>query len=289
MRTDLAALLLVLCLGAPATAHDFWLEPRRFHLDVGEPALIELFVGHGGDRTPWGAGKSHVIAFESHSPEGRSDQYSGLAPSASIALAPLSAPGPHVIALESRSSLSTLPADRFTDYAREEGLRLAQDFRPSPRADAVRETYRRNAKTFVFAGRGAHGDDVHGDDMHVDGAVFTQPLGHALEIVPLVDPYALQDGERLPVEVRFGGEALADARIHIGRLDRPEDHHGTIATNSAGQAEIPLGREGRWFLGVAWSTPTPQDPSADFETIFASLTFGFNGGSPEATAAAPPG
>jgi hypothetical protein len=104
----------------------------------------------------------------------------------------------------------------------------------------------------------------------------TRALGHDLEIVPLVDPYALGVGDTLPVAIRASGEGLAGWPVRAG---------GTIGTSAApippqalttsagGRVAVRLTHDGHWFVAVQ-APPAANRTSALPVSPGATLTFG---------------
>lgn len=73
---------------------------------------------------------------------------------------------------------------------------------------------------------------------------FSKPIGHALEIIPLVDPTNLSAGGKLKVKILFKGEPLKDAIVSCiprgKELDTDFDPNHEAKTSESGEAELPL-------------------------------------------------
>lgn len=271
IRTAGAALLVAATLGGGgASAHDFWLQPQRYHVAPSAALSVDLLVGHGVDRTAWGQPASRVRRLESLGPTGA---WADLRPALASRrandqpiVAGFAEPGLHVLVLESLPAVSVLPAPRFAMYLREEGLEPIASLRERRGlADTPgRELYSRRAKALVRVGDGAY-----------DWAHVARPVGLDLEIVPLRNPYALAPGERLPVRVFYDGKPLAGALVKLIDLDADEKPYAMARTDRSGRAAFDVPREGAWLVNTVWSAPLSGDPRAEFQTVFSSLTFGW--------------
>ena len=257
----------LVALSAPALAHDFWMQPADFILDKPGPAAISMFVGHGAARDRWKVGNDHIVQFNSIGPDGlvKRDSTLRLNGGAFDAIVPLRQEGAYVIALQSKTTLSSLPAKRFNDYIDVEGITPIQTARRKAgdqNADG-RESYSRRAKTIVQVGP-------------VDEASIrqvTSPVNLKLEIVPLRHPQALAEGSIMPVQVLFQGKPLAGAFVKLTDLASDEKPVATARTNGAGKANFRIARAGKWQMNVVWSEPLRNNSDADFLTTFSSLSF----------------
>ncbi len=270
MRT-FVSLLLILCWAGPVGAHDFWLQPQRFRTGVRTPVPIALLVGHGANRAPWGVEARRVLMLRAVGPAGGVDHLGSLR-GRTVAEIPgmsFSSPGTHIVALQSGYSVSALPAVRFNNYLREEGLTPALALRARKRLSnsAGREIYSRRAKALVQVGSGGAAQP------HV-----ARPIGMTLEIVPGRDPYAPSRTNALPVQVLFEGRPLAGALVKLTNLAADEKPVATAVTDPRGRAVFTVPRAGSWLLNVVWTKPIKGDPRGDFDTTFSSLTFGYPAG-----------
>lgn len=251
--------------GSPASAHDFWLEPEKFRATANDPVDIRFTIGHAGEHEPWNlqlekvAALKDCLASECSSVDDIVPNTPGRRGRARVAL---KAAGTHILAFESRHSFSELAAPAFNEYAKKEGLSAILEDRAANAAENEpgRELYSRRAKTLIEAGAGP------GD---VSAAV-----GHTLEIIPLKDPYALRAGEALPFRVLFKGAPLSGATIDFDDLSDKLEPLQTAITDTNGAASFTIGGGGPFKLMTIWGVPLADRGRADYETFFASLTFG---------------
>lgn len=250
------------CVATPAPAHDFWIQPERFAAEAGQPLPITLKVGDGAEQQRSPIPLRRITKFGVMSASGFADQRAALSLGQGAADATLALPsGTHVVVLETdNGGRSRLPADRFNAYLEDEGLTPILEHRRRAGLTGVggSERYGRRAKAIVRLGAGA--------------SAATRAIGMTLEIVPQVDPYAADRGDPLPVQVRYEGAPLAGALVKLTRLDDGAVRE-THRTDGDGRAVFTAG-DGAWRLTTVWSKPLPAGEDADFETVFASLTFG---------------
>ena len=253
---------------APLTAHDFWLQPQSYWVRPGQKVPMSLLVGHGADRQRSGIAANRITLFRSVGPGGVTDRTRDLtlgnAADASMAFAK---PGTHVVYFATTNALSDLPAARFNEYAEAEGLStiLAQRLAAGKTDQPGREYYSRRGKAIVQVGPPGRGSLAY----------LNRPIGMELEIVPLSNPYAANGSPRMVVAVHYWGRPLAGALVKLTNLDadaKPTEMH---RTNKQGHAIFKTRTAGQWQYNVVWSRPLVGNVNAEFETVFASLTFGF--------------
>lgn len=259
-----AAALALALIASPAAAHDFWIELDRSKVAADEAVLTASFkIGEAANPEDWNTRVERIVALRSYGPDGKvRDQQAEITPgepgSATIRL---EGEGTHIVTLESTPSESDLPAAEFKDYAKHEGLAAVLAWREANGQSAKngRELYARRAKALVQLGS-KPSDTV------------SAPLGLSLEVVPERNPLLLKDGEPLPVRLYYRGKPLAGAMLRAEPLSAATPSASQI-TDSEGRARFALPRPGKWKIATVWSTPIVGNPKADFDTLFASLTF----------------
>lgn len=249
---------------ALSLAHDFWLEPDRFFLDVEGSQAVSIFIGHPDEKIRWDLQPERLIAVRRVSSHEVRDQFQYYQSGDPALTMQVDAPGLHWVTVETQDSISELPADRFNDYVEKENLTAIEMDRIRKRKveEAGIERYSRRAKTLVAVGDWEAGNDDH----------ITRPLGLTLEIIPALNPLSAEAGSPLPFEVRYRGQPLSGALIKIIRLDQDEEMR-KVVTGSDGRVIIPRPETGRWMYHVIWGSPLPDSYDQDYDTIFSSLTF----------------
>lgn len=267
------AIAAISTLAAPASSHDFWLEPDDYWIDPGKPETwLRFRIGHSDVNEPWRLVWDRLASLRTlangtiidHQADVvvRSGDNSG---GARLRL-PNVPGGTVIVSMESHHSLSDLPADRFNDYARKEGLKaiLAHREAIGQQAASGRELYSRRAKALLQLGPEPKGD-------------VTRPVGHTLEIVPEQNPYALKPGELLTVRVLYRGLPLSGALIDMRVLSPFSAEVAVRETDPEGRARFTLPAAGKVKINTVWGMPISGHAQADYETVFASLTFGYPG------------
>jgi uncharacterized GH25 family protein len=262
-------LALMLVAGA-AQAHDFWIQPSVFKTAPGKPVELRFLIGEPGAVEHWATEWQKVVSLQDYAPHGVTDRLASIRPlegkeptiERSDASFALSEAGTHMIAFTSAHAASDLDAPAFNDYVEHEGLALIREQRrlKDQTNQRGRELYSRRAKALVQVG------DVVTDTV-------SQPIGQTLEIVPTANPYSLKANQPLRVRVWFHGQPLAGATVVIESLSAEAKHGTPVLSDRDGMATFPHPGGGAWKINVVWSYPI-IDPRAEFETVFASLSFG---------------
>jgi uncharacterized GH25 family protein len=254
-----------------ARAHDFWLQPRTFRVDANATLPFTLEVGHGPLRQRSPIPMRRIERLDVIAPDGSTlDMRSRLHLGDDLGDgdAAFGKEGSYVIVLQTDDRAeSHLPAIRFNDYLRAEGLTPALALRESTRrmdADGS-ENYRRIAKAIVQVG-----------DAPADAQV-TRTLGLPLEIVPERNPCAMPRAATLPVRVDYEGLPLAGALVKLTDLANDAEPFEMRVTDAEGRAEFTLPAKGAWLLNVIWTKAKPAGGDTEFETVFSSLSFGLSG------------
>jgi len=261
--------LITLSLGlfaAPVMAHDFWLQPTRFQVGANAPLGATFLVGHAALRERWRNNDRGVVMKDVFA--GRAtDLRGGLRTGEVDLMTRFATPGIHVLGMQSNYAFSDLPAIRFNDYAKEEGLALitATRQRMGKSGAPGRERYSRRAKSLIQVGTQTVANQQQA----------TRPIGLKLEIVPDRNPYALDASRVLPVHVLYNGRRLANATVKLTNLGNDEKPFATAITDRAGRARFRIPEQGNWLLNVVWGEPVQGNLRFDFDTTFSSLTFGY--------------
>jgi uncharacterized GH25 family protein len=262
------ATIIGLSLAGTASAHDFWLQPQSWQTAPGNPLPFVVEVGHGSFRQQWGADGGHLLALNDLAHGGAVDVRPLFKPGGEVPhlTRTFRREGLHIVSLVSTNAASDLPAIRFNDYIKAEGLTPAIDART--RSGAMnsngRELYSRRAKALVQVGRPKSSDD----------ALATRALGLTLEIVPLRNPYSLGADHVLPIQILYEGRPLPGALVKLTSLEFDAKPLRVVRSDARGQAAFEVPPVGSWLVNVIWTKPIASR-GADFLTTFSSLTFGY--------------
>jgi uncharacterized GH25 family protein len=254
---------------ARLTAHDFWIEPSTFHPAVGSTVGARLMVGQGfrGDPLPRNPALIAKFVLAAESGETAVIGRSGDEPAGTAAIA---SPGLQWLGYRSSNSFVTLEPKKFEDYLREEGLEsiVAERARRGESEKPSRELFSRCAKA-LLSPPGA------------SGAGFDRALGFTLELIPEKNPDALRAGEELPVRLLFEGKPLEGALVVALPYEHP-DQKLSQRTDAKGRARLRLPQGGVWLVKAVHmvAAPAAEASRADWQSLWASLTFEIPSGSP---------
>lgn len=272
LRAALAALAMTSAGILPVQGHDFWVQPAAYWLLPGAEALFSLQVGHGPFRQRSLIPLSRILRFDGLGPDGTTIDmrpWLRLGGRMSDGAVDFHAPGTYILVLQTDArAYSLLPAIRFNDYLRYEGLTPALDYRERTHRMTMdgAEKYSRQAKALVQVGEPSGGQPQ-----------VTEPVGLVLEIVPDVDPYATPRPKTLPVHVLYEGHRLGGALVMLTNLEHDANPVEAHLTDRNGEVRFGMPAAGEWLLNVIWTQVAPASSDTDFETTFSSLSFGFPG------------
>jgi uncharacterized GH25 family protein len=243
-----------------AFAHDFWIEPSTYRPRVGTNLMASLRVGQEliGDAVARdssmierfivrdGAGERDIAGLERRDPAG---------------YLAVEHPGLAVIGYRSRPKYLEMPADKFEQYLKDEGLEtvIASRKRSGDSLKPSREIFSRCAKSIIFADGGG------------TGARFDTPLAFRYEIVPKTNPYQMKNDE-MNVVVLYDGKPLPNALVVAMHQEDPSLRL-RIRADAKGRVTFRLPKRGIWLIKSVQMIPAPAGSNADWESLWASLTF----------------
>jgi uncharacterized GH25 family protein len=271
-RSSLRAIAVLpwLCVASPSVAHDFWLQPDAYWVEAARSTPFTLQVGHGPYRQRSPIPPRRIVRFEAIAPGGAAIDIRNqlqLGQSSQDGAFQFLQPGTYVIALETDNrAQSHLPAIRFNDYLKVEGLTpaLEQRTRTHRLDEDGSENYSRCAKAIVQVGPAEPATQ----------SPTPKAIGLPLEIVPEQSPYATPRPASLPVHVIYEGRALAGALVKLTNLEHDEVPFEMHVTDATGRAVFTMPVSGSWLLNVIWTKVSPGSQETDFETVFSSVSFG---------------
>ena len=304
-RRLLRAALPVLLATGVASAHDFVLLPSTATPAIGVDFDVAMRVAEvfPGEVVPWRTG--HVLEFAVTDGRGRTDIESpALDGDPARARLRLRAAGTAVIALVTDPSYITLEAPEFTAYLKEEGHEAALAARRSARASAPgRERYTRHVKTILNpAGPNASValtrfglalEIVPEKDLSTLQPGGTLPVRVFFRSGPyangsLCASDAPEDAAPAAPETPApsGIQAPPGDSTTSGVPPTPPTHDGGTAPgggkgpyawcgrlDGAGRISVPIPRAGWQMLRTSKMIEIHDDPKADWQSYWASLTF----------------
>jgi uncharacterized GH25 family protein len=257
-----AVLLIILgaLIGSPALCHDFWIQPSSFHPALGSGLAVSLRVGQHFRGEPVPRMDPLIARFVLASAAGEA-AIGGLPGSDPAGFVRITSPGFLVIGYRSNRSPMTLEPEKFEQYLADEGLDRVLKVRAErgERGKPGVEVYSRCAKSLIAAnGVGESG--------------FDRVLGLNLEIVAEDNPVRPLGQARMRFRILYEGKPLAGALVKAIALDDPDS---TLALRSDrdGRVSFLLTRSGIWLVEAVHMVPAPRETGADWESLWASLTF----------------
>jgi uncharacterized GH25 family protein len=254
-----AALVIAVSVAKGAFAHDTWIAPRGFSAKAGDtvefdatshdtfPALDFAIapdrIARSGVRL---AGETRPLAVRRRG--ARSLELQAILPGPGIAVA----------WLELAPKRLELTPDKVAEYLEDIGRRAEAR---SPPKGRWRESYRKLMKTFVAVGDGSN-----------DGSA-AEPVGLALELVPLAHPSALHPGDALRLRLLKDGRPLAGLAVAAHHESTPRRFE---TTNAAGEVSFRLDGSGPWLF-AATELVRSTKPGLEWESQFTTLTLGIEG------------
>ena len=241
-------------------AHDMWIDPTTFVPEAGQIVGVRLRVGQDllGDPIP--RDPSLIREFVVEDREGRKPVV-GRGGSDPAGFVRASAPGLLVIGYHSNPATVELPAEKFNQYLKEEGLDAvgALRARRGQTGAGARELFSRCAKSLVSSGPAASG-------------ASDRALGFPLELLAERNPYALPRGEDLPIRLTYGKAPLAGALVVAINRQNPAQKIAA-RTGADGRVRLRLHQPGMWLIKAVHMVPASGGSGADWESFWASLTF----------------
>ena len=242
------------------TAHDMWIEPTAFVPELGEIVGVKLRVGVDFLGDPIPRNPALISQFISVDAAGRKPLIGrdGTDPAGLVRVAE---PGMLILGYRSNPSPVVLPAEKFNQYLKEEGLESIAAIRAGRNQtdSEAREVFSRCAKSLVFVGA-------------ADETAADRPLGFPLELVAERNPYSLGPGQELPVSLLYEGRPLAGALVvAINRLNPSAKLMARSDKN--GLVKFRLAERGAWLIKAVHMVPAPAGGNAEWASFWASLTF----------------
>lgn len=254
-------------LSYPLAAHEFWLMPAQFKINKAETNQVVFRVGEDFIGKIWEKRAERTLKLTHYTQKHTDDLTPSTFQSDAIPIdLTLDTEGTHLLAMESNNSFISLEADKFNHYLKEDGNEAIYHWREQNGTlnTASKENYRRCAKTLIQVGKKTDN-------------TFKRNTGMPLELIPLQNPYRLQQGDTLTVQVLFQGQPLANKMIltwHKKTADdaaKPETHY----TNAKGLLSFPLTQTGAWMVSTVHLMPVEHDPKVTYQSYWGNLTFGF--------------
>ena len=244
----------------PAAAHDFWIQPSRFRPAVGDVVQLRLFVGPNFEGEPLPRIPQLLSRFVLVPPGGKERDVPGRAGGDPAGVIRIEEAGLQIAGYRSLDSSIVIEGPKFDEYLKEEGLEKIAEIRKKKgdTGKPARELFSRCAKALIQAGDGSAGAD--------------RAIALTLELVAEKNPYALRAGGELPVVLRLEGKPLAGALVQALLHGEPSVRT-SARTDKNGRATLKLPKTGFWLIKAVDMSAAPAGSDADWQSLWASLTF----------------
>lgn len=249
---------------SPVSAHEFWIEPQDFSVAPGREIRAGLHVGQDfkGDAFPFIPAR--FTAFTHYDRQGETGVTGTTGDLPALTLTPR-AEGLNIFTYVSVAErIRFQDWDKFSAYLDYEGLSTIaarHDARRLSRDD-VRELYTRCAKTLVSVGEAAADQD--------------RATGMRLELVAAQNPMTLEKGTQMSFTLLWEGQPLADTQValFLKNGNGSETERTVTRTNASGLARFTIPAVGTYMAASVHMIEAPADRNADWQSFWASLTFG---------------
>ena len=260
----LIAVVVTLFSTTASLGHEFWISPKSYVVQPGEPLVAQLRVGQKFDGFPYGYFPPRFARFDVVQGDISVPVESRIGDRPALNMT-LPSPGLWVVVHETTDSSLT-----YSDWSIFEGFVIHKDLGNTLAMHAERglpqtgfsEEYRRYAKSLIAVG---------------DGRGADREVGLRTEIVAETNPYTddLSDGVR--VRVLLEGEPRADTLVEI--FARGPDSQVTVTTtqtDAAGRASFAVHRGHEYLVDAVYMEalyPSGGAPGSVWKSHWAALTF----------------
>ncbi len=257
--------LIALLLASPAAAHEFWLEPTEFRIDVDDKIIAktingEEFSGSEFSYSPRGFQRSGIIAGQANTTISGD---MGQRPAVQVAPA-----GPGLNILFHQTAAQTIVYEdmerfvRFLQGKRLDAVVAEHEARGLPTEDIV-EGYFRFAKALVAVG---------------DGAGADRSTGLTYELIALDNPYT--SGGDIRYQLLYRGKAEAGEPVYIYHRQGTKVQKLTLRTDGNGRVTVPR-MPGEFMINAVKIMPAgktlQERVDAVWQTLWASSVYQIDG------------
>jgi uncharacterized GH25 family protein len=284
MRFQIQAYIFTLLLLIVGTSfgHDMWLSPGQFVLSKGDMLSVHQLVGEELSTEVLKGGEAQEIAllrritrrFELITPTESIDLLSSLPDEKTrpvvkpVLERKLDFEGSALVIMEHDFIYTEHAPEAFLDYLNHEELDVEELQVQMGDRPQQRERYARFFKALIQVG------PVRDDDLH------KQLVGQKLEILLSNNPYTLDPGDDLDVQILFEGKPLTGILVTAFNTDGINAVRRSKAfTDAQGNARVDLDHPGFWLLHLVHLRPCSEQSDVvscafvDWESYWASYAF----------------
>lgn len=260
-----AIFTLVTILSITVFAHEFWLQPLKFWLNIGEGTEVSILVGENykGDKSD--ASKYNIQQLKHYSIHGVEDYTAHLSQKdKSVIEASFTSAGNHLLSFNNSNKFIELEPGKFNEYLREEGLDYIYRKRKQSGDDKKpgREFYQRCVKTLFKVNNS-------------NDSTFAIHTGLRWEIIPHQNPYLAKEGDKITWKLLFDNQPVEGALVLAWNVTKGKTSKTKYHSNAAGEVTIPVTLQGRWMISSVHMIPQIDTKEADWQSFWGSYTFGY--------------
>ena len=246
--------------------HEFWIQPNKFIYKRGETINIRFLVGENFKGENWNDDKDKInslnLFFDDVSDKKLDDNLT-MNKGDSLQIAMLEE-GTTMITLKTKNSFIDLEAAKFNEYLQEDKLTEALEYRLK-NGDTLKngtEYYQRSVKTIFQVGNKMTNSYKQQTDLPVD-------------IIPSDNPYSVAKDGNFKVKLLFQGEKLKSAIVKVWHKLDDKVSEKDYTTDDDGEIKFFLASEGEWMISCVKMVKLQNDPKADWQSYWGSLTWGY--------------
>lgn len=253
---------LILISSLLAVAHEFWLEPQKFLLKVGERLHLKVFVGENFTGEDLDYTKFKVNKFTHYSPDAETNTSGSINEQKMNDFLKFDKEGNHLLALNNTNKHIELEAKEFNEYLKEEGLDNVLKWRKENNAldKKGREMYQRCVKTLLKVGDSTN-------------EVYSKNTGMRLELISLQNPYTAS--QSLTFQVLFDNTPVENALLLVWQKGVEKPNVRRFRTDATGKASFSFNPKGVFMISTVHMVPYTNPAEADWQSYWGSYTFGF--------------
>jgi uncharacterized GH25 family protein len=265
MKKNILTLITLCAVSSICIAHEFWLQPQKFMLNLLEKTSVDVFVGENYTGEKVDASKftiSKMMHYSSLLSENFMDKIST---NDSVKIeARFASEGNHLLAFNNTNKFIELEANKFNEYLKSEGLDNIVILRRQKGEENKngREFYQRCVKTLFQVG-------------NKQDNTFRKNTGMRLEIIPEQNPYINSPNKTITFKILFDNQAVKNALVLAWHYQNGKVSVENKRTSDKGDVQFLVKNEGRWMISTVKMIPIQNNTEVDYQSFWGSYTFGF--------------
>ncbi len=256
----------ICCISLGLLAHEFWLMPNHFFVDVKQFIKISFNVGEEYKGENWKGNRTRIQTLTHYLPSQKSidvQKQLSLQSGDSLQLF-VKDSGTHMVTYNSKNSFIQLTPKKFEDYLKEDGLSNTLAFREANNQQNIdgKEYYQRSVKTIFQCGT----------TLTFNGL---QQTNLPLDIVPLSHVYvSKKETKDIEFVIYFNKKPLQNQLVKVWHRTKTTSLK-EILTDNLGKIKATISNNGKWMISTVYMEQNKKDTIAQWQSYWGSLTFGY--------------